>query len=257
MAGESTAWTARAAPVALSSGSSSRVGTSWSAPGLIPNHIFNGNSTARTSRVRPATGTVGQVASTDFRLLSVFSAGTGRLTQFNLEVVVTANADVSLWYWDGTYWFGDWARTGPIPDLRGGAPPTALRAPSTWFAPARPITCLAASAKRMSPEAPIGVAESTPPDGFTAAVAKRGVRQAYRCAHGDGDGAKRAAEADTIDKPALAQLLEDHPMRLHGFLRDQRITRDQHIAFARVFGVVASRGTFGAGPTPPCCRPHH
>ena len=29
------------------------------------------------------------------------------LTQFNLEVVVTANADVSLWYWDGTYWFGD------------------------------------------------------------------------------------------------------------------------------------------------------
>jgi formamidopyrimidine-DNA glycosylase len=30
-------------------------------------------------------------------------------------------------------------------------------------------------------------------------------------------------EADTIDKPALAQLLKDHPMRLHGFLRDQRI----------------------------------
>jgi hypothetical protein len=38
--------------------------------------------------------------------ICVFDAGTGRLTQFNLEVVVSANADVSLWYWDGTYWFG-------------------------------------------------------------------------------------------------------------------------------------------------------
>ena len=30
-------------------------------------------------------------------------------------------------------------------------------------------------------------------------------------------------EADTIDKPTLAQLVKDHSMRLHGFLRDQRI----------------------------------
>lgn len=36
----------------------------------------------------------------------VFDAGTGRLTQFNLEVVVSFDADTSLWYWDGTYWFG-------------------------------------------------------------------------------------------------------------------------------------------------------
>jgi hypothetical protein len=36
----------------------------------------------------------------------VFSGGTGRLTQFHLDVVVTANADLSVWYWDGTYWFG-------------------------------------------------------------------------------------------------------------------------------------------------------
>lgn len=35
-----------------------------------------------------------------------FDRGTGRLTQFNLEVVVTASADQSTWYWDGTYWFG-------------------------------------------------------------------------------------------------------------------------------------------------------
>ena len=30
-------------------------------------------------------------------------------------------------------------------------------------------------------------------------------------------------EADTIDKSSLRQLLQDHPMRLHGFLRDQHI----------------------------------
>jgi hypothetical protein len=44
--------------------------------------------------------------SSDVDAICVFSAGTGRLTQFNLEVVVTANADQSVWYWDGTYWFG-------------------------------------------------------------------------------------------------------------------------------------------------------
>ena len=43
----------------------------------------------------------------DVDAICVFSAGTGRLTQFNLEVVVTANADQSVWYWDGTYWFGN------------------------------------------------------------------------------------------------------------------------------------------------------
>jgi hypothetical protein len=39
--------------------------------------------------------------------ICVFSAGTGRLTQFNLEVVVTANEDQSIWYWEGTYRFGN------------------------------------------------------------------------------------------------------------------------------------------------------
>jgi hypothetical protein len=37
----------------------------------------------------------------------VFSAGAGRLTRFNLEVDVTASADLSVWSWDGRYWFGD------------------------------------------------------------------------------------------------------------------------------------------------------
>jgi hypothetical protein len=45
--------------------------------------------------------------SSDVDAVCVFSAGTRRLTQFNLEVVVTANADQSIWYWDGTYWFGN------------------------------------------------------------------------------------------------------------------------------------------------------
>ena len=35
-----------------------------------------------------------------------FGPGTGRLSRFHLVVDVTANADVSIWYWDGTYWFG-------------------------------------------------------------------------------------------------------------------------------------------------------
>jgi hypothetical protein len=39
--------------------------------------------------------------------ICVFTAGTGRLTQFSLEVVVTTNADQSIWYWDGTYRFGN------------------------------------------------------------------------------------------------------------------------------------------------------
>ena len=45
--------------------------------------------------------------SSDVDAICVFGAGTGRLTQFNLEVVVTASADQSVWYWDGTYSFGN------------------------------------------------------------------------------------------------------------------------------------------------------
>lgn len=44
--------------------------------------------------------------SSDVDAICVFSAGTGRLTQFNLAVVVTDSADQSVWYWDGTYSFG-------------------------------------------------------------------------------------------------------------------------------------------------------
>lgn len=45
----------------------------------------------------------------------------------------------------------------------------------------------------------------------------------------DGDPEEQAPliglgpEADTVDKPTLLRLLQDNPMRLHGFLREQRI----------------------------------
>lgn len=38
--------------------------------------------------------------------ICVFSSGTGRLTQFDLEVVVTYDEGEDLWIWEGTYWFG-------------------------------------------------------------------------------------------------------------------------------------------------------
>ena len=45
--------------------------------------------------------------SSDVDAICVFDHGTGRLTRFHLEVIVTASADQSTWYWDGAYWFGD------------------------------------------------------------------------------------------------------------------------------------------------------
>jgi hypothetical protein len=44
--------------------------------------------------------------SSDVDAECVFDHGAGRLTQFHLEVVVTASADQSIWYWDGAYSFG-------------------------------------------------------------------------------------------------------------------------------------------------------
>ena len=45
--------------------------------------------------------------SDDFNAVCVFSSGAGRLTAFHLDVVVTTNGDQSIWYWDGTYSFGN------------------------------------------------------------------------------------------------------------------------------------------------------
>jgi hypothetical protein len=46
------------------------------------------------------------VWSSPVNAVCTFSPGTGRLAQFHLVVNVTANADASIWYWDGTYWLG-------------------------------------------------------------------------------------------------------------------------------------------------------
>ena len=53
-----------------------------------------------------------------------------------------------------------WRRTASRRRRRGRA---ASRAPSTWCSPAWPRTCMAASPKRIIPEAPIGFVDSTPP----------------------------------------------------------------------------------------------
>ena len=46
------------------------------------------------------------VWSSPVNAVCTFGPGDGRLTQFHLVVDVTANGDASIWYWDGTYWFG-------------------------------------------------------------------------------------------------------------------------------------------------------
>ena len=46
------------------------------------------------------------VWSSPVNAVCTFSPGSGRLAQFHLVVDVTANADASIWYWDGTYRFG-------------------------------------------------------------------------------------------------------------------------------------------------------
>jgi hypothetical protein len=46
------------------------------------------------------------VWSSPVNAVCTFSPGTGRLSQFHIVVDVTANADASIWYWDGAYWFG-------------------------------------------------------------------------------------------------------------------------------------------------------
>jgi hypothetical protein len=46
------------------------------------------------------------VWSSPVNAICTFSPGTGRLTQFHLVATVTTNADQSVWYWEGPYWFG-------------------------------------------------------------------------------------------------------------------------------------------------------
>jgi hypothetical protein len=64
------------------------------------------NAQIATITIRNGSTTGVCVWSSDVDAICTFDSGTGRLTQFNLEVVVTTNADQSVWYWDGSYWFG-------------------------------------------------------------------------------------------------------------------------------------------------------
>jgi hypothetical protein len=82
----------------------------WIPPGTDIRYLSqNEDGTVVQARIEIKSGTTdGECTWSSFvDAICVFSAGTGRLTQFNLEVVVTASADQSIWYWDGTYWFGD------------------------------------------------------------------------------------------------------------------------------------------------------
>jgi hypothetical protein len=71
-------------------------------PPLDPNLVV-----AATIEIRNGRATGVCVWSTPVNAICSFDSGTGRLTQFHLEVVVTASADQSVWYWDGIYWFGN------------------------------------------------------------------------------------------------------------------------------------------------------
>jgi len=66
-----------------------------------------GNVVQATIEIKNGSTTGACTWSSDVDAVCLFSAGTGRLTQFDLEVVVSASADQSVWYWDGTYWFGN------------------------------------------------------------------------------------------------------------------------------------------------------
>ena len=80
----------------------------WMPPGTDIRYLSQADNVVQASiEIRNGSTDGACTWSSDVDAICVFSAGAGRLTQFNLEVVVTANADQSIWYWDGIYWFGD------------------------------------------------------------------------------------------------------------------------------------------------------
>jgi hypothetical protein len=66
-----------------------------------------GNVVEAKIEIRNGSTTGACTWSSDVDAVCIFSTGTGRLDQFHLDVVVTANADASVWYWDGVYWLGN------------------------------------------------------------------------------------------------------------------------------------------------------
>jgi hypothetical protein len=81
----------------------------WIPAGTEVHYDFGPTDNAQVATIEIKNGRTTGVCtwSSEVDAICVFDAGTGRLTQFNLDVVVTASADQSIWYWDGTYWFGD------------------------------------------------------------------------------------------------------------------------------------------------------
>lgn len=64
-----------------------------------------GDVVQATIKIRNGSTSGQCVWSSPVNAVCTFNKGTGRLRDFHLKVVVTANADASVWYWDGTYWF--------------------------------------------------------------------------------------------------------------------------------------------------------
>ncbi len=63
------------------------------------------------------------VWSSDVNAVCTFRTGTGSLARFHLRVVVTANADASVWYWTGMFRFvGDAGRLTRSPERRAERP---------------------------------------------------------------------------------------------------------------------------------------
>jgi hypothetical protein len=80
----------------------------WIPPGTEVHYLSQaGNVVQATIGIRNGSTDGACTWSSDVDAICVFSAGAGRLTQFNLDVVVSANADQSVWYWDGSYWYGN------------------------------------------------------------------------------------------------------------------------------------------------------
>lgn len=85
----------------------------WFPPGTKVHYLSQaGNVVQATIRIANGSTSGACVWSSAVNAVCTFTTGTGRLRDFHLRVVVTANADASIWYWDGWYWFGDGGRDG-------------------------------------------------------------------------------------------------------------------------------------------------
>ena len=79
----------------------------WMPPGTEVHYLSQADNVVQAAiAIRNGSTSGACIWSTDVNAVCTFHPGAGRLAQFHLRVDVTANADQSIWYWDGTYWFG-------------------------------------------------------------------------------------------------------------------------------------------------------